>query len=146
MSRYQIYASLDVCDPASSAIHPNIRKTIKYNSGRAIQWSCRSQATEHGESTRSDSCDTIFGTHRLAARRAGVAATGRLRAGTALVPRGEFNIVIAGLAVTAGTDSRLGPLAAAYVLILAIAGPLLARTAEPFARIVRGRHTALRSR
>jgi CPA2 family monovalent cation:H+ antiporter-2 len=82
----------------------------------------------------------------LAARRAGVAATGRLRAGTALVPRGEFNIVIAGLAVTAGTDSRLGPLAAAYVLILAIAGPLLARTAEPFARLVRGRRTALRSR
>jgi hypothetical protein len=51
-------------------------------------------------------------------------------------PQGEFNIVIAGLAVTAGTDSRLGSLAAAYVLILAIAGPLLARTEEPFARLV----------
>ncbi|WP_236008301.1 hypothetical protein [Actinomadura physcomitrii] len=32
----------------------------------------------------------------FAARRAGVAVTGRLRAGVALVPRGEFNIVIAG--------------------------------------------------
>ncbi|GLY80380.1 cation:proton antiporter [Actinoallomurus iriomotensis] len=77
----------------------------------------------------------------LAARRAGVAATGRLRAGTALVPRGEFNIVIAGLAVTAGGDSRLGPLAAAYVLILAVAGPLLARAAEPFAHAVRMRRS-----
>jgi CPA2 family monovalent cation:H+ antiporter-2 len=78
----------------------------------------------------------------LAARRAGVARTGRLRAGTALVPRGEFNIVIAGLAVTAGGDSRLGPLAAAYVLILAVAGPLLARAAEPFANAVRMRRSA----
>ena len=81
----------------------------------------------------------------LAARRAGVAATGRLRAGTALVARGEFNIVIAGLAVTAGGTSRLGPLAAAYVLILAVAGPLLARSAEPFAHAVRMRRSAVGS-
>ncbi|MEU9844658.1 cation:proton antiporter [Actinomadura sp. NPDC048032] len=70
----------------------------------------------------------------LAARRAGVAARGRLRAGAALVPRGEFNIVIAGLAVSAGINPRLGPLAAAYVLMLAIAGPLIARGVEPFIR------------
>ncbi|GAA2611648.1 cation:proton antiporter [Actinomadura fulvescens] len=80
---------------------------------------------------------TKLGTGWLAARRAGVATTGRLRAGAALVPRGEFNIVIAGLAVSAGINPRLGPLAAAYVLILAIAGPLLARTAEPLARSLR---------
>ena len=67
----------------------------------------------------------------IAAARAGVATTGRLRAAAALIPRGEFNIVIAGLAVTAGISANLGPLAAAYVLILAIAGPLLARGAEP---------------
>jgi monovalent cation:H+ antiporter-2, CPA2 family len=78
----------------------------------------------------------------LAARRAGVAVTGRLRAGAALIPRGEFNIVIAGLAVTAGTEARLGPLAAAYVLILAVAGPLLARAVEPFAQAVRSRRAA----
>ena len=70
----------------------------------------------------------------LAARRAGVASRGRLRAGAALIPRGEFNIVIAGLAVSAGINPRLGPLAAAYVLILAIAGPLIARGVEPFLR------------
>ncbi|GAA4226371.1 cation:proton antiporter [Actinomadura meridiana] len=79
------------------------------------------------------------------ARRAGVAPTGRLRAGAALVPRGEFNIVIAGLAVTAGTNPRLGPLAAAYVLILAVAGPVLARTTEPLAARLRARRTAHRA-
>ncbi|MGI5202426.1 cation:proton antiporter [Spirillospora sp. CA-108201] len=70
----------------------------------------------------------------VAARRAGVASRGRLRAGAALVPRGEFNIVIAGLAVSDGVNPRLGPLAAAYVLMLAIAGPLIARGVEPFIR------------
>jgi CPA2 family monovalent cation:H+ antiporter-2 len=59
-----------------------------------------------------------------------------VRAGAALLPRGEFNIVIAGLAVAAGTNARLGPLAAAYVLILAIAGPIAARGAEPAARLL----------
>ncbi|WP_019634591.1 cation:proton antiporter [Actinomadura atramentaria] len=80
---------------------------------------------------------TKFATGWLAARRAGVAVTGRLRAGAALAPRGEFNIVIAGLAVSAGTNARLGPLAAAYVLILAVAGPLLARATEPAAQRLR---------
>ncbi|RFS82336.1 cation:proton antiporter [Actinomadura spongiicola] len=75
----------------------------------------------------------------LAARRAKIGPTGRLRAGAALVPRGEFNIVIAGLAVNAGTNTRLGPLAAAYVLILAVAGPLIARGAEPLATRLRKR-------
>ena len=71
-------------------------------------------------------------TGAVAARR--VSLTGRLRAGTALVPRGEFSIVIAGLAVTAGVRPQLGSLAAAYVLVLAVAGPLLARGAEPLGR------------
>ncbi len=64
-----------------------------------------------------------------AAARAGVGRPGRLRAGVTLIPRGEFSILIAGLA-TAGTvtlDPRFGPLAAGYVLLLAVAGPLLAR-------------------
>ncbi|MEU5879234.1 cation:proton antiporter [Spirillospora sp. NPDC047279] len=82
---------------------------------------------------------TKLGTGYVSAKRAGVGSTGRLRAGAALVPRGEFNIVIAGLAVSAGVNPKLGPLAAAYVLMLAIAGPLLARTAEPLARTMRAR-------
>ena len=77
---------------------------------------------------------TKLGTGWFAARRARVAVPGRIRAGTALVSRGEFNIVIAGLAVSAGITPRLGSLAAAYVLILAVAGPLLARAAEPLTR------------
>lgn len=67
-----------------------------------------------------------------AARRAGIARAGRVRAGIALIPRGEFNIVIAGLAVAAGAHPDLGALAAAYVLILAAFGPLAARLVQPF--------------
>ena len=77
---------------------------------------------------------TKIATGYWAARRDGIAAPGRWRAGGALVARGEFSIVIAGLAVGAGTGSRLGALATAYVLILVIAGPLAARYAEPAAR------------
>jgi CPA2 family monovalent cation:H+ antiporter-2 len=72
----------------------------------------------------------------IAARRAGIGTLGRVRAGAELVPRGEFNIVIAGLAVAAGVAPGLGPLAAAYVLILAVMGPLVARAAEPVTRLV----------
>ncbi|GLW10278.1 potassium transporter [Microtetraspora sp. NBRC 13810] len=67
-----------------------------------------------------------------AARRAGIAKAGQARAGIAMIPRGEFNIVIAGLAVGAGAHPDLGPLAAAYVLILAAFGPLAARLVQPF--------------
>jgi CPA2 family monovalent cation:H+ antiporter-2 len=84
---------------------------------------------------------TKIATGYWAARRAGVSAKGRWRAGGTLVARGEFSIVIAGLAVTSGIDSDLGPLATAYVLILVVLGPLTARCTEPLAR----RLTGLRS-
>jgi K+:H+ antiporter subunit KhtU len=64
-----------------------------------------------------------------AARRIRVGPRGRWRAGTALIPRGEFSIVIAGLA--AGREPTLGPLATAYVLVLAVLGPLASRASEP---------------
>ncbi|MBB3732913.1 cation:proton antiporter [Nonomuraea dietziae] len=64
-------------------------------------------------------------TGQYAALREGVGPRGRLRAGTVLIVRGEFSIVIIGL-VGAHHD-RLGPLVAAYVLVLAIAGPLVTR-------------------
>jgi CPA2 family monovalent cation:H+ antiporter-2 len=66
-----------------------------------------------------------------AARRAGVDTMGGVRAGAALVARGEFSIVIAGLGVSAGLEPQLGPLSAAYVLFLAVLGPILARLTEP---------------
>ncbi|MEO3887698.1 cation:proton antiporter [Nonomuraea sp. B5E05] len=71
-------------------------------------------------------------TGMYAARRAGIARAGQTRAGIALIPRGEFNIVIAGLAVGAGAHPDLGALAAAYVLILAAFGPLAAKAVQPF--------------
>jgi monovalent cation:H+ antiporter-2, CPA2 family len=77
---------------------------------------------------------TKYATGWLAARRAGIGRAGRARAGAALIPRGEFNIVIAGLAVAAGAHTGLGPLAAAYVLILAVTAPLAARVVEPLLR------------
>jgi monovalent cation:H+ antiporter-2, CPA2 family len=61
------------------------------------------------------------------ARRLGVDRSGRLRAGTMLIARGEFSIAIAGLGVAAGLAPRLASLTVAYVIILAIAGPLIAR-------------------
>jgi CPA2 family monovalent cation:H+ antiporter-2 len=75
---------------------------------------------------------TKIATGWYAARRAGVKSAGRWRAGGTLVARGEFSIVIAGLAV--GVEPRLGPLATAYVLILVILGPLAARYTEPIAK------------
>jgi monovalent cation:H+ antiporter-2, CPA2 family len=63
-----------------------------------------------------------------AAGRSGVDRRGRLRAGMALVAHGEFSIVIAGLG--AGLEPHLGPLSAAYVLFLAVLGPILARAVK----------------
>ena len=62
-----------------------------------------------------------------AAGRGGMSSRGRSRAATILLARGEFSIVIAGLGLTAGVGGNLGPIAAAYVLIMATTGPLLAR-------------------
>ena len=38
--------------------------------------------------------------------------------------------MIAGIAVASGTEPDIGPIAAAYVLLLAVVGPLLARLAD----------------
>jgi CPA2 family monovalent cation:H+ antiporter-2 len=68
-----------------------------------------------------------------------------VRAGTALIPRGEFAIVIAGIGVAAGQTEDLGSVTACYVLVLAVAGPIISRFADPIAdailrrRVVRTR-------
>jgi CPA2 family monovalent cation:H+ antiporter-2 len=67
------------------------------------------------------------GTGWWAARRAGVGRRGRRRAAAALIPRGEFSIVIAGIGTAAGLERDLGPMAACYVLLLAIGGSLAVR-------------------
>jgi monovalent cation:H+ antiporter-2, CPA2 family len=59
----------------------------------------------------------------------------RLRAGIALIARGEFSIVIAGLGAAA--EPKLGPLAAAYVVFLAVLAPILAFFARQKASTIR---------
>jgi CPA2 family monovalent cation:H+ antiporter-2 len=71
---------------------------------------------------------TKMATGYWAARRTGVDRKAGIRAGTALVARGEFSIVIAGLG--SQLEPQLGSLAAAYVLFLAILGPILARASK----------------
>jgi CPA2 family monovalent cation:H+ antiporter-2 len=79
---------------------------------------------------------TKLATGWWAAKRQGIARMGQARAGAALVARGEFSIVIAGLAVSAGAvDNELAALATAYVLIMAVFGPLAARFVEPVAKL-----------
>jgi CPA2 family monovalent cation:H+ antiporter-2 len=65
-----------------------------------------------------------------AARRAGISSAGRLRTGFALMARGEFSIVIAGLAVGVAGAEELPALAAAYVLLMAISGPVAAKMVD----------------
>ena len=62
-----------------------------------------------------------------AAARAGVGRPGRLRAGGALIARGEFSVVIASLGAALADGSELVAVTAAFVLVTAIAGPLVAR-------------------
>jgi CPA2 family monovalent cation:H+ antiporter-2 len=81
---------------------------------------------------------TKMGTGIWAAKRVGIAVPGRFRAGATLIARGEFSIVIAGLAVASGAvQHELAALATAYVLIMAIVGPLAAKYIEPLVRVWR---------
>ena len=73
-----------------------------------------------------------------AAAEAGIGIPGRWRTGFTLTPRGEFSIVIAGLAVGTGIEPQLAPFTTAYVMLTVIAGPLLARMTDAvwFRRLV----------
>ena len=63
----------------------------------------------------------------VAAGRAGVGRPGRLRAGGALIARGEFSVVIASLGIALADGTELAAVTAAFVLVTAIAGPVVAR-------------------
>jgi monovalent cation:H+ antiporter-2, CPA2 family len=73
---------------------------------------------------------TKVATGWYAAGRTGVGPKGRMRAGTVLVARGEFSIVIAALGSSLLDGPELGALAACYVLITAIIGPLAAKFSD----------------
>ena len=83
---------------------------------------------------------TKFITGYVAAKGAGIGVPGRWRTGLALMPRGEFSIIIAGLAVSAGLDPTIAPFAATYMLITVISSPVLARVTDTqwFKRRMRG--------
>lgn len=66
----------------------------------------------------------------VAATSVGAGVPGRIRAGTALIARGEFSVVIAALGSGTADGADLGALAAAYVLLTAVAGPFAARFAS----------------
>lgn len=65
-----------------------------------------------------------------AAGRLGAGKQGRLRAGTALIARGEFSIVIAALGAGLVDGAELGATAAGYVLLTAIAGPVITKLVD----------------
>ena len=76
--------------------------------------------------------DASFVFIELGAPTLGLAVLARLASrfgfSSILVARGEFSIVIAGLGVT--LEPRIGPLSAAYVLFLAVLGPILTASAS----------------
>ncbi|MFF1296140.1 MULTISPECIES: cation:proton antiporter [unclassified Streptomyces] len=53
---------------------------------------------------------------------------------TTLVARGEFALILAAMATSAGLDERLAPFIAGYVLVLAVLGPVVAGRAELLSR------------
>jgi len=79
---------------------------------------------------------TKIGTGWFAAAQAGVGVPGRVRAGTTLAARGEFSIVIASLGAGLADGERLGAVAAGFVLLTAVVGPLAARSADRLATAI----------
>jgi CPA2 family monovalent cation:H+ antiporter-2 len=76
-----------------------------------------------------------------AAKRWEVGTRGRYRAGTVLIARGEFSIVIAALGVDLADGPELGALAAAYVLMTAVLGPIATRYSDQMVGWVQGRRS-----
>jgi CPA2 family monovalent cation:H+ antiporter-2 len=71
---------------------------------------------------------------------------GAANVGFTILARGEFSLILASLAAVAGLDDRIGPFVAGYVLILALAAPLLAANSRSLARVLPGTKAPTRSR
>ncbi len=79
---------------------------------------------------------TKVATGMFAARREGVARRGQLRAGTTLIARGEFSLIIIGL--LGSSIAGVSVLAMSYVFVVAVVGPVLTRfTGGPLVTRVR---------
>ena len=72
----------------------------------------------------------------IAARMHGYGRGPAANIGLTVLGRGEFSLILASLAVGAGLDERIAPFVALYVLVLAVAGPLLAARSEIVARLL----------
>jgi monovalent cation:H+ antiporter-2, CPA2 family len=75
----------------------------------------------------------------VAARIYGYGAGAASNAALMLVSRGEFELILASLAVAAGLDARVAPFAALYVLVLSILSPLLSARSSVLAGWLPGR-------
>jgi monovalent cation:H+ antiporter-2, CPA2 family len=69
----------------------------------------------------------------LAMRRSEIDRRERVRASTGLIARGEFSLAIAGLGVTSGLPVKLASVTVAYVMLLVVLGPIIARVADNLA-------------
>ena len=70
----------------------------------------------------------------VAARIYGYGRSAAANTALMLVSRGEFELILAALAVAAGLDSRVAPFAALYVLVLSILSPLFSARSLVLAR------------
>lgn len=66
----------------------------------------------------------------ISGRKAGLSHKASTSIGLTIMARGEFSIIVANLGVAAGLSPILTPFTALYVLILAIAGPLMAKESK----------------
>ncbi|MGQ0744574.1 MAG: cation:proton antiporter [Acidimicrobiales bacterium] len=72
----------------------------------------------------------------VAARIQGFGRTAAANIGLTVLGRGEFSLILATLATSAGLDARIGPFVALYVLVLAVLGPLLTARSAALARLL----------
>jgi CPA2 family monovalent cation:H+ antiporter-2 len=72
----------------------------------------------------------------IAARLFGFNQRAAANIGLTVLGRGEFSLILAALALSAGLDSRVGPFVALYVLVLALLSPLAAAQSRYLARII----------
>lgn len=72
----------------------------------------------------------------IAARIEGFRPGAAANTGLTLLGRGEFSLILASLATTAGLDPRIGPFVGLYVLVLAILGPVLTLRSASVARLI----------
>ncbi|MEH6970962.1 MULTISPECIES: cation:proton antiporter [Bacillus] len=73
-----------------------------------------------------------FAAGMISGRKAGLSHKASTNIGLTIMARGEFSIIVANLGVTAGLNPILTPFTALYVLILAVAGSLMAKESKSF--------------